>query len=100
MLRDGDNWLKKIYIEKIKGTKKCLIYTESGNEYEISGSVKEILEMLDESFVLSHKSCIINMNKVKYVDIQNGTITFVNEEELDKLSFRQKKDFEKNILKK
>jgi len=88
-----------LYIEKIQNTKKCMIYTESGNEYEISGTMKEILEKLDESFVLSHKSCIINLNKIKTADIQNGYISLINGEVIDKLSFRQKRGFEKSILK-
>lgn len=88
-----------LYIEKVLNSKKCIIYTESGYEYEIGGTMKEILEKLDESFVLTHKSCIININKIKNVDIQNGIITLTNGEVIEKLAHRQKKKFEISFFK-
>lgn len=87
-----------LYIERINGTKKCIIYTETGHEYEISGNMQDILDKLDESFVLSHKSCIININKVKFVDYNSNTITLTNGEVIDKLSHRKRKWFEKSLL--
>lgn len=88
-----------LYFERLNGTKKWLIHIESGNIYEISGNIEEILEKLDDSFVLSHKSCIVNMNKVKYVNYDKGNITLINGEIIDKLAFRQRKNLEQKFMK-
>lgn len=88
-----------LYIEKINGTKKNIIYTESGMEYEIMGNLKKILEELGDEFALSHKSCIVNLNKVSQVDYVNGIIKLKNGLSIDKLSVRQKKSFAENLMK-
>lgn len=88
-----------LYFERLNGTKKWLIHIESGNIYEISGNIEEILEKLDDSFVLSHKSCIVNMNKVKYVNYDKGNITLINGEIIDKLAIRQRKNLEQKFMK-
>ena len=88
-----------LYFERLNGTKKWLIHIESGNIYEISGNIEEILEKLEDSFVLSHKSCIVNMNKVKYVNYDKGNITLINGEIIDKLAFRQRKNLEQKFMK-
>lgn len=88
-----------LYFERINGTNKWLLHIESGNIYEIGGNISDILENLDETFSLSHKSCIINLNKIKYVNYDKGTVTLINGEEIDKLSFRKRKELEKSIMK-
>lgn len=88
-----------LYFERINGKNKWLLHVEGGNIYEIGGSISDILENLDDSFSLSHKSCIINLNKIKYVNYDKNTVTLINGEEIDKLSFRQRKELEKNMMK-
>ena len=87
-----------LYFERLNGTKKWLIHIESGNIYEISGNIEDILEKLDDSFVLSHKSCIVNMNKVKNINYNEGNITLINGEIIDKLAFRQRKNLEQKFM--
>lgn len=88
-----------LYFERVNGTNKWLLHVEGGNVYEIIGSTSDIVENLDETFTLSHKSCIINLNKIKYVDNDKGVVTLINGEEIDKLSFRKRKELEKSIMK-
>ena len=87
-----------LYIEKIPHNKKSIIYTENGNEIERVGSMLEILSLLDKSFCLSHKSCIVNLDKVQSVDLKENVIILKNGEVLKKLSYRHKKDFENRLL--
>lgn len=68
-------------------------------EYEIMGNLKKILEELGDEFALSHKSCIVNLNKVSQVDYVNGIIKLKNGLSIDKLSVRQKKSFAENLMK-
>ena len=88
-----------LYFERINGTNKWLLHVEGGNVYEIGGNTGDIMENLDETFALSHKSCIINLNKIKCVDNEKGILTLKKKKKIGKLSFRKRKDLEKNIMK-
>lgn len=88
-----------LYVERLNGTRRNIIYTESGMEYNIVGNLKKIQEQLGEEFAFSHKSCIINLNKVAQVDYVNGIIKLKNGLCIDKLSIRQKKNFSDNLMK-
>lgn len=82
-----------LYISKVMHNKKCIIYTESGTILEIAGTMKEIISLLDNSFCLANKSCVVNLDKVLSVDTSNGVITFKNNKKLKALSNRAKKAF-------
>lgn len=88
-----------LYVERLNGTRRNIIYTESGMEYNIVGNLQKIQEQLGEEFAFSHKSCIINLNKVAQVDYVNGIIKLKNGLCIDKLSIRQKKSFSDNLMK-
>ena len=88
-----------LYFERIAGTTKWLLHVEEGNVYEIGGTISDVLENLDETFILTHKSCIINTDKIKSIDYNTGMITLKNGEKIDKMSVRQRKEIEKKIFK-
>lgn len=87
-----------LYIEKVSYDRKCIIYTENGFNLEIAGNIKEILSLLDNSFYMSNKSCIVNLDKVLSVDTSKGIITLKNNEKLDTLSNRTKKAFAERFM--
>ncbi|OWZ84633.1 LytR/AlgR family response regulator transcription factor [Natranaerobius trueperi] len=60
---------KILFIEKTKGEKKVRIYLDDGKVHEVSKSLKEIQRRLDDDFVRSHRSYIINVTKT--TKIQN-----------------------------
>jgi len=80
-----------IYIEKVQDNQKCVIYTEDGEKFDIKETVTALAERLGPNFFKSHKSCIINLDKVKVIDYSNGKIVFQNNESVYLLSNRMKK---------
>ena len=80
-----------LYIEKVQDNQKCVINTENGNQFEIMTTITELIEKLGPSFFQSHKSCIINIEKIKKINYADNTITFINNECVYLLSNRKKK---------
>ena len=79
------------YIEKIQDNQKCIIHTENGETFDIKETVTALAERLGPNFFKSHKSCIINLDKVKIIDYTNSKIVFQNNEFIYLLSNRMKK---------
>lgn len=79
------------YIEKVQDNQKCVIYTEDGEKFDIKETVTALAEKLGPNFFKSHKSCIINLDKVKVIDYCNNMIVFQNNEFIYLLSNRMKK---------
>lgn len=73
------------YIVRDTVERKSMIVT-GYNEFKTSKSLVELLEMLGEPFVESHRACIINMDKVRIVDKRNRLITFDNGMKIDLVS--------------
>lgn len=79
-----------LYIEKIQDIQKCVINTENGDQFEINTTIKELVKLLGPSFFQSHKSCIVNVEKIKKINYSDNTITFINNECVYLLSNRKK----------
>lgn len=88
-----------LYIEKMQENQKCMIYTEDGEQYEISSSMVKLVKRLGPNFFQSHKSCIINLDKVKKINYADNTITFRNGEEVYLISNRRKKQLREYVAK-
>ena len=88
-----------VYIEKIQDNQKCIINTEDGEQYEIISSITELLKKLGPNFFQSHKSCIINIDKIKKINYSDNTITFTNDECVYLLSNRKKKQLKEYVAK-
>ena len=86
-----------IYIEKIQDNQKCLINTEDRNQFEIMATITELSQMLGPNFFQSHKSCIINIEKIKRINYADNTITFINNECVYLLSNRKKKELREYV---
>lgn len=85
-----------LYIEKIADNRKCVIHTEDGNTFDVISTVSALLKKLGPNFFRSHKSCIINLDKIVKVDYINNTVTFSNgrcEYLLSNRSKRKLKDY-------
>ena len=67
-----------LYIEKVSDNKKCMIYTEDGNSFGIISTISDLFKKLSPNFFRSHKSCIINLDKVKEINYIDNTVTFSN----------------------
>lgn len=83
------------YIERAQTGKKNYIVTLDGAEYEIPGTMTSLEKKLGSRFFRSHKSCIVNLDNIKNINYSENTITFINDEEIDLLSVRSKKELRK-----
>jgi len=85
------------YIEKITDNKKCLIYTEDNNCFEIITTMSDLLNKLGPNFFRTHKSCIVNLDKIKEINYADNIITFTNGSSGYLLSNRNKKDLKEYV---
>ncbi|MBP3460794.1 MAG: response regulator transcription factor [Bacilli bacterium] len=85
-----------VYIVKDSIDRKCIIKTEY-NEVCISETIGNILDMLDRRFFLSHRSCIINTEKIDRIDWKKNIIYFKNSDKTDYLSRNKRKELKEYV---
>ena len=89
--------LKNItYIEKEKDSKKCIIHTLYG-DHPIGGTICEVLEKLDDRFIKTSRSTIININQVSEYNKASNEIFFLNGETTTDISRLFKKEVIKHV---
>jgi len=86
-----------MYIEKVQDNQKCIINTEEGEQYEIISTITDLSRKLGPSFFQSHKSCIVNVEKIKKINYVDNTITFKNDDCVYLLSNRRKKQLREYV---
>lgn len=64
-----------LYITRDSVDRKCVIRT-TYSEVVINKSLTEMIRELDERFFCSHRSCLVNTEKITSVDWKEGIITF------------------------
>ena len=79
-----------IYVIKDSIDRKCIIKTKY-NEVVVNITISKLLDMLDDRFFLSHRSCIINTEKIDKIDWKNNIIYFKNGHKTDYLARDKKK---------
>jgi two-component system response regulator AgrA len=80
-----------LYVEKVQDNQKCEIIMEDGSKYYIISSINSLKDRLGPSFYQSHKSCLVNVEKIKRINYPDNTITFHNNKSVYLLSNRNKK---------
>ena len=86
-----------LYIEKIQENQKSIIHTEDGKQYEIMSTILDLSKKLGKGFFQSHKSCIVNLEKIKEVDYNENIITFKNGVSAYLLSNRKRKQMREYV---
>ncbi len=86
-----------LYIEKVQDNQKCIINTEDGKQFEIISSISKLIKELGPNFFQSHKSCIVNIEKIKKINYADNTITFKNGKCVYLLSNRKKKQLREYV---
>lgn len=66
-----------ICIEKEPDSKRCIIRTKDGEQL-IPGTLNSVYERLDDRFLKTHKSMIININEIAKYEIKSNKVTFKN----------------------
>ncbi len=78
-----------LYITRDNIERKVIIITDYSN-YVISKSLSSMKDILGDDFMYSHRSCIINTNRVTVVDSTKRKIKFDTGVEIDWLSSKYK----------
>ena len=70
-----------LYIEKSLNDNNCNVVTIN-NVYNIRKTIIDLEDKLsdDINFIKTHRSCIINLKNIKYIDFENNIIAFANKE--------------------
>lgn len=84
------------YIIKDNVERKCIIITEYG-DITINETIGSLLKKLDQRFLLSHRSCIVNTEKISKIDWKNCIIYFNNDAKIDYLSRDKKKELKEYV---
>lgn len=85
-----------VYILKDTVDRKCIIKT-TYSDIPINKNMSEMMELLDERFFLSHRSCLVNTEKILNVDWTNNIICFQNGYQTDLLSRDKKKELKEYV---
>jgi DNA-binding LytR/AlgR family response regulator len=85
-----------VYIIRDTIDRKSIIITEY-NEICINETIGNLLNMLDGRFFLTHRSCIINTEKIDKIDWKKNIIYFKNDFETDYLSRDKKKELKEYV---
>lgn len=91
ILRDID------YIEKYPTQNKCIIHLTNGDEKYIKETLTTLEEELKPLFLRTHKSCLINLSNIKYVEYSNHTIYFKSGYSTDLLTPSSKKELKSYV---
>lgn len=86
---------KILYITTDTVARKTIIVTDN-NEFAVNNSLTYFLNMLNNDFCQSHKSCIINKNRVSKINNNINVIIFDNGTTIDLLSNKYKKEINLN----
>lgn len=80
-----------VYITRDTVERKCIIYTDY-TKFVVNKKLSELIEQLGDDFRQSHRSCIVNMNKVLHINYVKKKIIFNNGTEIDLISSNYKKE--------
>ena len=79
-----------LYLTKESYERKTIIKTDYA-EFKVSKTLTEIINMLDDRFIQTHRSCYINNDRKVSIDRTNKIILFDNGESTDLLSDKYRK---------
>jgi len=80
-----------LYLTKESFERKTIIKTDYA-EFKVNNSLTEIINMLDDRFIQTHRSCFINNDRKVKIDKMNKMIYFDNGEKIDLLSDKYRKE--------
>lgn len=81
---------KILYITTNPNKRQTIIQYEN-TQYQISKSLTEVISMLNDDFIQTHRSCYINKKRLEYMDLTNNIIKFDNNTFIENLSRKFKR---------
>lgn len=85
------------YLHRDTQERRVIIHTRR-REFKVSKNLTELQNQLDERFFVSHRSCIVNIEHVKSVDLKEESITFLHGETIFLLSRAKKNELHDKIF--
>lgn len=85
-----------IYIEKEQDSKRCIIHTQN-EDYYILGTLNDVLRKLDDRFIKTHRSLIVNIDQVDFFKQNTNELFFKNKEKTYLVSRNQKKEVTSHV---
>lgn len=79
-----------LYITKDSFERKTIIKTDY-TEFKVNKTLTEIVSLLDDRFIQTHRACYINLDRKVKIDKTSKVITFDNGETTDLLSDKYRK---------
>lgn len=76
-----------LYVSKDSVSRKCLLKTDYA-EFKISKNLNEVIKMLDENFIQTHRACVVNKRRIVSYNKSKRIIMFDNGETTDIVSSR------------
>ena len=85
-----------LYVEKDTIDRKCIINT-TYSTFAVNKTLVEMNNLLDDRFYQSHRSCIVNTERIRSIDTKNSIIYFDNGMQTDLLSRDKKKGLKEYV---
>lgn len=82
-----------LYLYRDSVDRKTIIKTDY-SEFRVNKPLSELIQLLNGSFKHSHRSCIVNMDRIISVDKKNNVIMFDGGETIDMVNSDFKKELE------
>lgn len=79
-----------LYVTKESNDRKCIIKTIN-NEFKVGLTLKDVVDLCDYKLTQTHRSCFVNMDRVRVIDKHDNVIVFDNGLNIDMLSSTYKK---------
>lgn len=93
---DVSIYMKNIlYILRDKEERKSIIYTDTDQvNFKVNYSLTELLNLLDDRFVQTHKSCLVNKERMVERNYAKGYFVLNNGEKVEYLSKKYRKEID------
>lgn len=85
-----------LYIEKDTVDRKCIVKT-TYNELAVNKTLSYFIDNLDDRFYQSHRSCVVNVEKISKVDWKNNIIYFSSGDSVDLISRDKRKGLKEYV---
>ena len=85
-----------LYVVKDPIDRKCIIKT-TYNTIEVNKTLAYLRSVLNDNFYMSHRSCLVNIDKIIKIDWTNNIIYFKNGVTIDLISRDKKKGLKESV---
>lgn len=85
------------YIEKEQLQNRCIIHLTNKETKVVAKTILALKKELSSMFFQTHKSCLINLDNIKFIDYKRYTVYFKNGDSTNLLTFEARKELRKIV---